>query len=406
ADYEKGMSDFHDYLNSMRDHYLAQQSEKGMFVKVELLVTLASLNISVINNAPVMETERRRIHHKMTKAAVYNSIVEVLDDIQDATESAGLGLVTVIMILRKLGVPEHNFHFSAEKDHTRFDMVIPLSLVTDEETELISHDLISEIDTIPQFPKSILSLQKLLKDPKTELQKVSQVVRRDPSLTMEVLRMSNSAYYRRMNKISNVELAVSILGIRGIGSILQSFGARRALDEKYPGPLLENLWNHSGEIASITSMLCHTFKLPDEEEEIAYVGGLLHDIGKIVLEGRHPSTFAALKEICSQKKTSAAVAEDLIEGVNHALIGAKMAEKWNIPEKIVDTIRFSRTPLSAPEESRRAVKMIYLAHLVYFKVHGESKEYEAAESILEEFGFGKDVSLDDLAAKAQTETSS
>ena len=399
ADYEKGMVGFHDHMRSDLERYLAAQARKNLWVEVSFLVTLSALRISVTNNSAAVDTEHKRILHKKGIASVYNSIVEVMDDIEDATESAGLGLVTVSMILRKLGVPDQNFTFYVEGGKTTFHLDVPLSLVTDEETESIGDELARDIRTIPQFPKSVMSLQKVLRDPKVDLQKVAYIIRRDPSLTMELLRMANSAFYRRLNKITSIEIAVGILGLRGIGAILQSYGAKKALEGKYSGKLLDSLWEHSSAIAGITAALSCKFGLSDEEEEIAYVGGLLHDIGKIVLEGRHPSTYAALKDICAHKRTSAAVVEDLIEGVNHALIGAKMAEQWNIPEPIVDIIRFSRTPFSTPEPSRKAATMIYLAHLIYFKLHGDAPEYEAAAGILDEFGLGGDANLDGITCE-------
>ncbi|HBA84413.1 MAG TPA: hypothetical protein DCZ95_10000 [Verrucomicrobia bacterium] len=396
GEYDKGVALFHEASTSdlVRFAELSQAREK--WVEVKFNIEPSVFNVTVSNNSTMVEYEKKRVLHKISTAKIYNSLDQVFEDIEDASESAGFGLVMLIIILRKIGVPDRNFHFSQDGNCTNFSISIPLSLVTDEETELISETLAKEINTIPQFPKHILTLQEMLKNPSVDFQKVARIVRKDPSLTMEVLRMANSAYYRRYNRIENSELAVSILGLRGLRFILQSFGARKAMEDKYSSDLLNRLWEHSTEVADIASALCRHYRIDEEVAEVTYVGGLLHDIGKIILEGRHPQTYKALTGICAHKHVPVNVVEDLIEGVNHALIGAKMAARWNIPERIVSIIRHYRTPLSAPEDIRLSVKIIYLAQILWFRLRNEPSEVEVEENILEEFELAQDDSLEKL----------
>ncbi len=100
--------------------------------------------------------------------------------------------------------------------------------------------------------------------------------------------------------------------------------------------------------------------------------------------------------MCAHKRISVNVVEQVIEGVNHALIGARMAARWNIPERIVSIIRHYRTPLSAPEEVRISTKIIYLAHILWYRLRGESGEAEVEENILDEFHLGRAETLEHL----------
>jgi len=400
-DYERGMLSFQEKRATEESRYMSLLVGGPLYVEVRFQLQPPLFTIAVINNTPMVEAERRKVLSRQAKAKIHNSIAEVIEEISDDSESAGLGLVMLIMILRKIGVPEENFRFIREDTCTIFSIEVPLALVSDEETERISAALAAEIDSVPQFPKSIMTLGKMLKEPGFDFHKVAVLIRRDPALTMEVLRMANSALYRRFNKIETIELAISILGTRGLEHILQSFGARKALEQRYSPQALERLWEHSSEIAEICSLLCARCGVADEAAEIAYVGGLLHDIGKIILEGRHPTTFKELSRICAEKNISRSAIDDLIEGVNHSLIGARMAEKWNIPERIVELIRSCRTPLSAPEAVRPMAKVIYLAHLVYYQIRHAEKEHEIAENILGEFGLGRNETLEGLAQAAR-----
>ena len=401
GDYARGMQTFQSEREQKRTQYLELVEKQNLFTQVRFHLRSPAFDIAVSNNCPMLDVEKRKVVQRQTKARVHNSLSEVMDDACDESESAGLGLIMMLLILRQIGVPEDNFRFTHDERGTHFSISIPLSLLTAEETEVISEALSREIDSMPQFPEHILTLTNLLKNTAYDFDKVASVIKRDPGLTLEVLRMVNSAAYRRRNKIEKSEMAIGILGARGLRRILQSYGAKKALERKYPASSLERLWEHSAQIAEIASFLCTKYGIPEEEAELAYVVGLLHDIGKIVLEGRHPKLFAALSRVCASINAPVGVAENIIEGVNHAVLGAKMAAKWNLPERIVNLIRFYRTPLSAPEDIRKVAKVLYLAHLVYYKINQAEKEYELAENILNEFGFNSGESLSDLAEQAK-----
>ncbi|NCC50545.1 MAG: HDOD domain-containing protein [Spartobacteria bacterium] len=401
-DYEQGMEGFADQAFSTAE-FRETLKEQNWFVEVGFLLTSTLLTIRVTNSAPILEKERQRIMQKIIKAKVYNSLDEVFDDISDESESAGLGIVMLIIMLRKLGVPDDGFSIAADDGQTHARLLIPLHAVSDEESEEITDELIGEISSIPQFPESIISLTRMINDPACDFQKISRHVKRDPGLMMEVLRTANSAQYRRLNKIENSDLAISILGTKGLRFILQSYGAKRALEQKFDASVLDELWAHSVELAEICSVLCVRYKIHGEDADITYLGALLHDIGKIVLQGRNPDTYDALHKLCARKNLSAGAVENLIEGVNHAVLGARMAENWNLSERIVGIIRSCPVPLSADEDIRKICKIIYLAHMVYYHQHSQAREYEVDEHILEEFGLSRGETLNELVEYCNTQ---
>jgi len=228
---------------------------------------------------------------------------------------------------------------------------------------------------------------------------VTRLIRKDPALTLELLRMANSPVYRRSQRIESCEVAMSLLGIRGLRGILDTFGARQALEGLYPTHLLDRLWDHSTEIAELAAAIGRQLNYPDSVIEVAYIGGLLHDVGRIILEGRNPDAYQALQKFCAQKQSAAAAVEGLIAGVNHTRIGARMAEHWNLPERLVQAIRYSRAPLSAPKAARECAQLIYLAHPVARRLHGGAKEYDIDNTVLASFGLNIPDGLDGLAER-------
>ena len=385
------IADANDYPKGIA--LLAREEESGPavpdetdWIEVRLERTPNHVILAVSNSAQMVEIERVRVARRLSAALLYETFDEVFEQVEDDTESAGLGLVMLGMILRRLGVPEEDFrHFSAD-GATTFEIRLPVTLVSDEESDQLTEALLLEIQSIPQIPQNIHALRDLLRRPHADFPALARLIRRDPALTLEVLRMANSPVYRRSQRIESCEVALSLLGIRGLRGILDTYGARKALEGRYPAQLLDRLWNHSAEIADLAAAIGRQIRAPDDVIEGAYISGLLHDVGRIVLEGRHADTYQALQQYCAHKQASAAAVDSLIAGVNHARIGARMAEHWNLPERLVQAIRYSRAPLSAPAAARECAKLIYLAHAVAHRAGRAAKEVDIGDTVLTSFG--------------------
>ncbi len=369
------------------------------FVEVRIERNANIMILRVSNSSQMVETERQRVTQRLTASQLYESFDEVIDQVEDQSESAGMGLVMLGMILRRLGVPDGGLQFTSENGLTIFEITLPLDLVSDEESDNLTDTLLHEIESIPQVPQNIQSLRELLRNPDVDYAALAKLIRKDPALTLEVLRMANSAVYRRSQRIDSCETALSLLGIRGLRGILDTFGARKALENHYPAQLLDRLWKHSMDIAELAAAIGRQLSYPDSTIEAAYVSGLLHDVGRIILEGRNPDAYQALQKFCMAKQASPAAAENLIAGVNHTRIGSRMAEHWNLPERLVQSIRYSRAPLSAPKAARECAQLIFLAHPMARRLRGGSKEYDINDTVLTSFGLDIPGGLDELAER-------
>jgi putative nucleotidyltransferase with HDIG domain len=111
--------------------------------------------------------------------------------------------------------------------------------------------------------------------------------------------------------------------------------------------------------------------------EDVYVGGILHDMGKIIFSNVHPALLDKIKVFCVEKGLPSSTLEDLVSGMHHAEIGALIAEKWNFPENLVAAIRYHHDPLQATEENKNAVGAVYLANMFC--------EYESGNVVFDQF---------------------
>jgi putative nucleotidyltransferase with HDIG domain len=401
GDYQRGMRGFRGGVEQERERLEGLQEASDLVVRICFREEQGDLRLTVENNVSIQQVEYERILNKLRKARLYTGLDEFFEEVEDETESAGLGLVMLILILRKLGIGEDGFAIERGDSWTRALLVIPPRVVSEEATETVGEALSGVIDSIPQFPDHINKLSRQLDNPSFSFDKATQLIRRDPALTVEVLRMANSPVYRRFERVERLSTAVSMLGTRGLRNIIQSFGAQQALKTCYPPVQIEELWQHSAVVADVATLLCRRVRTSEEDAEYIYMGALLHDIGKIVLYGQHPETARILNAVCRRKDISVNAVEDLVAGVRHALIGARMAEHWQLPDRITELIRYYQTPLSAPMPIRSMAKIVFLAHMVVHRILGEVREYEWQQGLLKEFGLGGYGSLDDFVEDAR-----
>ncbi|MEN6615430.1 MAG: HDOD domain-containing protein, partial [Syntrophorhabdus sp.] len=142
----------------------------------------------------------------------------------------------------------------------------------------------SVIHFIPPIPVIIVELLQALDDENSNMNNIARIIAKDPSMSMNVLKVANSAFYRLTNKVATVDHAVKMLGVKEIGMICVSCGAYQAL--KPPANIgtfdLKEFWKHSVATGIIARHICKEISIG--EKNTLYFGGLLHDIGKIVLD--------------------------------------------------------------------------------------------------------------------------
>jgi putative nucleotidyltransferase with HDIG domain len=212
--------------------------------------------------------------------------------------------------------------------------------------------LIEQAYNLEPLPVSAARLAGLVADPDSNLSSITEVISLDPSLTGRVLRAANSARSAARSNITNVNDAVIRLGRGTILSIVVGSAARKQLQRSLPAyGLGENaLWKHSvaAAIAAETMGQICRVSVPPE----AFAAALLHDIGKLVLARfLDAPTLELIREAESSGHLDPLQAEREILEVNHAELGGLIAQKWGLPESIVQGISYHHRP----EESEFAI---------------------------------------------------
>ncbi|TVR32555.1 MAG: HDOD domain-containing protein [Spirochaetaceae bacterium] len=359
-DYQQGMQNFKQETLDNINHFLELQKNAGLFVKVIFHAKGRDLHLYVVNNALMTRKEQIRIYDRIARSRAFSSLEEALTTVLDDSEGAGLGIVILVLMLKKIGLDEDAFDIDVDGNETIAKVVIPMSKVRLESLELISEQIVQEIDSLPRFPDNIVNLQKMISDPDTEITQIARQISTDPSLTADLLKVVNSAAFMLPKKVDNIVEAVKLVGMRGLRNLLYSYGTQKILGAETAET--KKLWEHSYRTAFYAYNLAKNLSRKKEILDDVYVGGILHDMGKIIFSSVHPDLMSKINSFCHEKAIPSEIFEDLAAGLNHSEIGAMIAENWNFPEALVDAIKYHHTPHSAPQPYRDVVYTVYLAN--------------------------------------------
>jgi putative nucleotidyltransferase with HDIG domain len=360
-DYQKGMEHFKNTTLDNINHYLQMQKEKGLYIKLILQVRGNTIYIEVRNNAAATDSELSRIQDRLANARQYDNLDEAFTQVLDSSEGAGLGLVILVLMLKKMDLTEDCLKIQSNKKETVARLMIPLDQVHVQNLSVLSEAIVSSISSLPQFPENILEIQRLINNKDTDMADIARRLSMDPALTADLLRISNSAQYMHINPIDNIFDAVKMIGIRGIKNLMYSYGTQIILGNDTTEK--KQLWEHCYKTAYYAFFLIKNFKPDSGYQDDAFISGMLHDIGKIIFSNVHPNLLEKIKKFCTERNIPNSTFEDLSAGMNHAEIAAHIAKKWNFPENLIQAIGFHHNPLAAPKDCRDLVDGVYLANM-------------------------------------------
>jgi len=211
--------------------------------------------------------------------------------------------------------------------------------------------LIRQVRDLPALPAAVVRVMHLTDDPKAGMADVARALASDQALAARVLKLANSAFYGSSRRISTVSEAVITLGMRTTRNLVMATSCQGMLERNVAGYALPPgaLWRHSLACASAAQALAIRARYRATEE--AFVAGLLHDIGKVVLNTYLKDQFARVFLRAAQGDMTFAEAEREVLGFDHAQAGACLLERWSLPASLVTAVRWHHAPLQSPSPS-------------------------------------------------------
>ena len=216
---------------------------------------------------------------------------------------------------------------------------------------------------LPSMPQILLKFLSVVDDDNASMTELAKLVGQDPALSARVLTISNSPALRRGAEIKCLDQCLVALGTRLMRTIaaclaIQSVFGRSAGNLRYN---LTGFWGHSLRVAEIAHSIASHIKYPDIEE--AYLAGLMHDIGQLLLLGGMGERYGVLLGWSNDEIALHDIEEPLL-GTNHAAVGAWLVDQWKLSSFMADAVLFHHKPASEIAHADPLSQIIWSAHLI------------------------------------------
>jgi putative nucleotidyltransferase with HDIG domain len=217
------------------------------------------------------------------------------------------------------------------------------------------------IDFLPPIPAVMTELLHALSNKDIELRTLAGIISKDPLMSMNVLKVSNSAFYRLPNKVTTVDHAVKLLGIKEITGICIACGAYQSLKPSQNVETFDcdDFWRHSVATGVVSRRLSQELEILDHN--VIYFLGLLHDVGKVVLDRFAHDIYKVVIKTTREENVTLREVEQRLIGESHDMVGGWLMEKWKLPWTFVDVAKYHHTVKKAPEDNKAATAIISFA---------------------------------------------
>lgn len=228
--------------------------------------------------------------------------------------------------------------------------------------------ILARVGQLAPLPGTVLRLIQVVNDPRSTAEDVVEIIKYDQAVTAEILRMCNSAFYGLSRHIHSLEEAVRYVGALKVLQLLMAVHGRALLAKECQGYGLEPgiLWKHSVAVALAAGLLAGNRPDLAPRAGVVFTAGLLHDIGKVILNQYVAEQFAEIVALVGGEeegqgpRRSFSEAEKQVLGFSHQEIGARVAEAWQLPEPLIRCIRYHHEP-GALDPPDPLVDTVYLA---------------------------------------------
>ena len=202
-----------------------------------------------------------------------------------------------------------------------------------------------KVEAFPGMPVTAAKLLPLLDNPESTASDIESILKYDPGLTANILKLTNSAYFGIPTRVSSVRQAIVLLGWKRLLQVVMTICMSPLMKKSVPGYDLRSgeLWRHSIAVSVAAEILVKALKIRDADE--VFTAALLHDVGKLILGSFVKKDLEQIETMVT-KGITLDVAESMVLGTNHAEVGGQILHKWSFPAELVNAVQWHHDPES------------------------------------------------------------
>jgi len=206
-------------------------------------------------------------------------------------------------------------------------------------------NIIGGMNSLPAVPELYLEITEALQSPMTSSDRIAEIAGKDPALSAKLLQISNSAFFGFSRRVFTVAEAVQMLGVGVIQSLAMAVPLFTSFDrKKCPSFHIEQVWEHSAEVAAIARKIYHEHLDDSHRAEQAFAAGIMHDIGKLILADKMPEQYEAILVESKTKNEELFKVERRALNATHAEVGAYLLALWGLPLPLIEAVACHHAP--------------------------------------------------------------
>lgn len=370
---------------------------KGYKTEIKIQVFKGQLIFSINANWKLLQDEVAIIHEYVQLSRKINSVNDAVAIYKTQKSAIPHGLIIALFMLKKMGVEKTAFRLNHTNENTSLSLQLPITVIEEELRLELAKEISNHIHQLPSLPAQIYRLKKTLDDPDVELSVVEAMVKQNPAVLTVVLKTANSPMYIQGQKATTVRDAIQLIGLRKLKVLILVTGSFRVLKERQAQKRYATIYRHCELTAYYANQIIKKKNL-NINSDYVYFAALLHDIGKLVIEGLNKDFYNSIRELLDIRGVNDEVLEDASGGMNHALIGYELAKKWGFPQSVATAIGFHHDPAAAPEH-RDEVFTAYMANALTHYNNDDFMYENFEQEVLGFFDITNKKELDSFAAQ-------
>ena len=252
---------------------------------------------------------------------------------------------------------------------------------------------LKKILELPTISPVVNKLQELIQAEETSVTAIAEVIEFDQSITAKVLKSSNSPMFGLQKHIESVSEAVKVLGFARLESLVTAASTFEAIGRIKESPNFPRLpfWQHSIACGAVARIIAGKLEM---EPNRAFSAGILHDVGKVVLDGFFSNYFNQALDVASTQNISVLEAEKQVSPITHEDVGRYLATLWGLPQSLVEVVGSHNSLKLKEQQNAPLVQVIHVANAHCRKLQigfsGDNTTYEPAAEILAQLGLEED----------------
>jgi len=232
-------------------------------------------------------------------------------------------------------------------------------------TESGLQQLVSQIESLPSLPSVYYEILEALQSDDVSTGLVGEIISKDMGMSAKILQLVNSAFFGLPRHVSDPAQAVIYLGLETVKSLVLSVHLFSQFDQSKCGVIsFDTLWRHSLAVGGCAKAIAKSEGLAKMEIDDAFMAGLLHDIGKIVLAINFPQKYKLALELTEKQALTIHEAEHEMFGSGHGEVGAYLLGLWGLPDSLIMASAFHHSPANYPQKRLNPIAIVYVANIL------------------------------------------